>query len=162
MRLTQTLDAIRSQSNFNPRTHKECDVLSTTLTPTPQPFQSTHSQGVRQLLLDQVINAKPFQSTHSQGVRLNLPSCHNVGCLISIHALTRSATALLEQILGQDYYFNPRTHKECDEAVNIYNPEQDDFNPRTHKECDVTLISLIAFASGYFNPRTHKECDRNI
>ncbi len=78
--------------NFNPRTHKECDL--------PQ--------------LHSLLFPEKFQSTHSQGVRRNSIYTNIIASIISIHALTRSATL---DLIGQDYkayHFNPRTHKECD------------------------------------------------
>ena len=58
-------------SNFNPRTHKECD----------HQFQKANT------------NVLLFQSTHSQGVRQSSRAMINSAYPISIHALTRSATA---------------------------------------------------------------------
>ena len=56
--------------NFNPRTHKECDFTGLRMKDIPLVFQSTHSQGVRRL---------------SNLIFADM-------ALISIHALTRSAT----------------------------------------------------------------------
>ena len=55
-------------------------------------FQSTHSQGVRLLVMGFTGKDAIFQSTHSQGVRQQstVKGAFFVG--ISIHALTRSAT----------------------------------------------------------------------
>ena len=57
--------------NFNPRTHKECDLTVFLTTPTIPLFQSTHSQRVRRDTADH------FWGNYT----------------ISIHALTKSATA---------------------------------------------------------------------
>ena len=124
-----------------------------------------------------------FQSTHSQGVRP--PSA--VSCLrvktISIHALTRSATAYSKLPASPLLNFNPRTHKECDDIPSMKSLAQiifqsthsqgvrlktlpkptilgGYFNPRTHKECDRRVVPT-AQSKRYFNPRTHKECDLN-
>ncbi len=100
--------------NFNPRTHKECDLFALPLKPYVLLFQSTHSQGVRHFLLKKPCSTSLFQSTHSQGVRpipvingaigWRFQSTHSQGVrqptrpivcpglTISIHALTRSAT----------------------------------------------------------------------
>ena len=77
---------------FNPRTHGECD----------------------QVLLLQNFVQLWFQSTHSRGVRhQGLWSC-KLTRLISIHALTGSATlyAFVSSVVF--FNFNPRTHGECD------------------------------------------------
>ena len=56
-------------------------------------FQSTHSRRVRRNLLDLTRLTSKFQSTHSRRVRQFV--LNNLLCLsgISIHALTKSATA---------------------------------------------------------------------
>ena len=124
--------------NFNPRTHKECDCRRLTNLSQIILFQSTHSQRVRHALtvhLDGLIifqsthsqrvrHANPnhagkvykFQSTHSQRVRRYLIKFMEVNIYISIHALTKSATALHLFCNISLYYFNPRTHKECDDV----------------------------------------------
>ena len=55
---------------------------------------------------------------------------------ISIHALTKSATAIYVNVNRNRVYFNPRTHKECDKGTSICGFIKIYFNPRTHKECD--------------------------
>ena len=77
---------------FNPRTHEECDGIGKGTLPTHAKFQSTHSRGVR---------------------HLNLPH-YKDWYIISIHALTRSATLQNTQTGTDKIYFNPRTHEECD------------------------------------------------
>ena len=98
-------------------------------------FQSTHSQGVRLTKQVQDATAQIFQSTHSQGVRPNnqvravtsndfnprthkecdkVTTNHITNSVISIHALTRSATVMIGKIRTIKGNFNPRTHKECD------------------------------------------------
>ena len=79
--------------------------------------------------------------------------------------------------------FNPRTHEECDNKINITIKILRCFNPRTHEECDflkhsvcmgildvsihaltrsATPTILIEIPFGFsFNPRTHEECDYN-
>ena len=64
-------------SNFNPRTHKECD----------HQFQKANT------------NVLLFQSTHSQGVRQSSRAMINSAYPISIHALTRSATSMLTALM---------------------------------------------------------------
>ena len=81
--------------DFNPRTHKECDISSVWSTRLFHRFQSTHSQGVRPKIISAI-------TSHF---------------LISIHALTRSATIGGLTITCVTDYFNPRTHKECDLVV---------------------------------------------
>ncbi len=60
--------------------------------------------------------------------------------VISIHALTRSATANYSAVLAVLDYFNPRTHKECDITSGVAWVTGVNFNPRTHKECDVSIL----------------------
>ncbi|CZQ88102.1 Hypothetical protein TR210_672 [Trichococcus ilyis] len=55
-----------------------------------------------------------FQSTHSRGVRLAQLVILPLPVIISIHALTRSATTAGNSRTTQSKYFNPRTHEECD------------------------------------------------
>ena len=58
-------------------------------------FQSTHSRGVRREgALTDLNNAYIFQSTHSRGVRLLSVLPPSGFGVISIHALTRSATRM--------------------------------------------------------------------
>ena len=98
---------------FNPRTHEECDMdnpsmdipgmisihaltRSATLIMLTVLFQiifqSTHSRGVRHFSQVIYFVKYQFQSTHSRGVR-RVSFCSDRGSkLISIHALTRSAT----------------------------------------------------------------------
>ena len=61
-----------SRSGFNPRTHEECDCNSLSL----------------------LVNFLLFQSTHSRGVRPFEQNCTGSQRIVSIHALTRSATLL--------------------------------------------------------------------
>ena len=56
--------------------------------------------------------------------------------VISVHALTRSATLRSNSPAVLTCYFNPRTHEECDIASFILPLHFFDFNPRTHEECD--------------------------
>ena len=56
--------------------------------------------------------------------------------IISIHALTRSATQPIYHLIRQASYFNPRTHEECDTSGTATLVSGSDFNPRTHEECD--------------------------
>ena len=54
--------------NFNPRTHKECDIDDEALIPKDFKFQSTHSQRVRPQYLDH-----DFNSFLNIGLQINLP-----------------------------------------------------------------------------------------
>ena len=100
--------------HFNPRTHEECDDCDSFHAAPPFLFQSTHSRGVRLQTAASLNGRWKFQSTHSRGVRPGAsatnppafldfnPRTHEecdgslVGVaaidIISIHALTRSAT----------------------------------------------------------------------
>ena len=99
-------------------------------------FQSTHSRGVRRKRVSFCLPCFAFQSTHSRGVRQELFKAINKEIAISIHALTRSATPFqvmsklcdaisihaltrsattcTTSVRHKYFYFNPRTHEECD------------------------------------------------
>ena len=145
-------------SYFNPRTREECDFIRWRDKWHTLKFQSTHSRGARQC---RDLNYYPYT-------------------LISIHALTRSATIAALVLHLQLGYFNPRTHEECDIYVDPPYLLSTHFNPRTHEECDKrstpkikpSTISIHALARSaticqssdyqsplYFNPRTREECD---
>ena len=62
--------------------------------------------------------------------------------LISIHALTRSATRPMHKRFRACNNFNPRTHEECDLAVESFRKGNNNFNPRTHEECDFIKSDL--------------------
>ena len=135
---------------FNPRTHKECDKWLFSKLASRPAFQSTHSQGVRPTATATFTCLGSFQSTHSQGVR-----------------------RLHSSWMGRYFkYFNPRTHKECDMWLFLVNllvfrisihaltrsatagasvevVDQNDFNPRTHKECDGQGIDPANFKDSF-------------
>ncbi len=114
-------------------------------------FQSTHSRGVRLDFVESI--GALFQSTHSRTY---------TAVPISIHALTRSATAVAWFFDLVKIYFNPRTHEECDALpFLLFNLAIRDFNPRTHEECDEHLNQSLShrYNRYHFNPRTHEECD---
>ena len=79
--------------------------------------------------------------------------------IISIHALTRSATSIVRRYryMQLKLYFNPRTHEECDEATARHGHErrQGDFNPRTHEECDGVLASRNRWIKAFGFQSTH-------
>ena len=100
-------------------------------------FQSTHSRGVRLWSDTNFRTSYLFQSTHSRGVRHHLTTLFS-SMIVSIHALTRSATFNLSKMcvcfcrfqsthsrgVRLDFFcpvfcfyicFNPRTHEECDD-----------------------------------------------
>ena len=102
-----------TEKSFNPRTHEECDMVSDGNSRAICVFQSTHSRGVRR-----------FVALHSEERRL-----------VSIHALTRSATSM-NGPPDKKKCFNPRTHEECDNSWSMPMESITRFNPRTHEECD--------------------------
>ena len=57
-------------SDFNSRTHVECDTEPAIKAVRPYLFQLTHSRGVRRFPLSCHIPLRKFQLTHSRGVRL--------------------------------------------------------------------------------------------
>ena len=78
---------------------------------------------------------------------------------ISIHALARSATEMLNTRLQSLPYFNPRTREECDQWQHRGRKSICNFNPRTREECDNSLHCPVFYCSN-FNPRTREECDK--
>ena len=80
---------------FNPRTHKECDVCNR--------FWFFHHLQVS-------IHALTKSATRVC-TRPSIPT------RISIHALTKSATCAAWILFSRRFYFNPRTHKECDHNI---------------------------------------------
>ena len=145
-------------SNFNPRTHKECDTWSPAVEDATTGFQSTHHKECDLSLFAFVARRIYFNPrTHKECDRLS----------------TNKQRRL--------YDFNPRTHKECD-AFPIALPNCQEIFQSTHSQRvrplkssimeDQLQISIHALTksathrscqmcqkSTYFNPRTHKECD---
>ena len=174
-----------ADTDFNPRTHEECDPGTWWSINAYGRFQSTHSRGVRPGLQQAIHASVVFQSTHSRGVRLGV----GIGVLqaddpISIHALTRSATRTDYAVGYMTRNFNPRTHEECDNRSWLHGQVYQNFNPRTHEECDNSNqrgygqktefqsthsrgvrpcnAKRSATTCSDFNPRTHEECDQYI
>ena len=82
----------RILSNFNPRTHEECDDYESTFFDFPDLFQSTHSRGVRLSLAFLHNAAFPnFNPRTHEECDAGATAFVKMG-IISIHALTRSAT----------------------------------------------------------------------
>ncbi|CZQ82191.1 Hypothetical protein TES5_191 [Trichococcus sp. ES5] len=84
---------IEVYTNFNPRTHEECDYigkLSYDFALTISIHALTRS--ATNIPLRSSVTWE-FQSTHSRAVRHSLRHAHASLLIISIHALTRSATA---------------------------------------------------------------------
>ena len=121
-------------------------------------FQSTHSRGVRHSPT-LAVNATFLVSIHAlTRSATSACSCLSLASGVSIHALTRSATFLLQTNRLLDISFNPRTHEECDMGGSCRQPYRRGFNPRTHEECDTAGGVAVGFCVR-FNPRTHEECD---
>ena len=148
--------AVGLASDFNSRTHVECD----------------------RLILN--VNHVAKISTHALTWSATVPMGTDVFSVqISTHALTWSATALQMQLtrygtfqlthsrgvrptspdsLHSPKNFNSRTHVECDGAPRPPIKMPVYFNSRTHVECD-DFEREISFVKYYFNSRTHVECD---
>ena len=173
--------AVGLASDFNSRTHVECDRIANAIDEVRDisthaltwsatsshigscaflcGFQLTHSRGVRLVWLDVAVLIIVFQLTHSRGVRPTSPD--------SLHSPKN---------------FNSRTHVECDpwlldlpicikisthaltwSATVRHIAHQCafiNFNSRTHVECDGAPRPPIKMPV-YFNSRTHVECDRD-
>ena len=102
----------------------------------------------------------------------------NTELIVSIHALTRSAT-LDPDLKGSRACFNPRTHEECDKVVwDLVKPKDVSIHALTRSATVLEVVSsnLKLFQSTHsrgvrrfcdkaniysvsFNPRTHEECD---
>ena len=78
---------------------------------------------------------------------------------ISIHALTRSATHLGIKGYGYEINFNPRTHKECDLFVDGVAGVGDSISIHALTRSATPPVSITKLILIHFNPRTHKECD---
>ena len=146
-------------NDFNPRTHKECDCEFSINFIICLLFQSTHSQGVRRcVLIGDMLNFL-FQSTHSQGVRRLSNLIFADMALISIHALTRSATSRVYNDLRIQSIFQS-THSQ---GVRLQkaNKLKPDYLISIHAltRSATFFVPSEKLNSGYFNPRTHKECD---
>ena len=114
MRLAAFTKSLIHRFYFNPRTHKECDSVKVRSVVGITLFQSTHSQRVRpdrtiQRLRNSVISIHALtKSATAQNLALTK------AVKISIHALTKSATNYARSNVWVYFHFNPRTHKECD------------------------------------------------
>ena len=83
---------IQSSSNFNPRTHEECDHEKSVVKVSDHLFQSTHSRGVR---LSEAFQQDESLSISIHALTRSATNTEPMVCIInyiSIHALTRSAT----------------------------------------------------------------------
>ncbi len=89
---SSTRNAWQKNTNFNPRTHTECD----------------------NCVVARVFMFVKFQSTHSYRVRRVCRKLLQAFKRISIHALIQSATQSVSLPLWSLKNFNPRTHTECD------------------------------------------------
>ena len=102
-------------SNFNSRTHVECDHLVRADSTALHHFNSRTHVECDKCCLTVALLRQVFQLTHSRGVRL----------VIFAFAPCRGK------------HFNSRTHVECDvNTAGIFIPTND-FNSRTHVECDI-------------------------
>ena len=79
--------------------------------------------------------------------------------LISIHALVKRATALLQTHSVPPLNFNPRPREEGDTVDRLSNSTSCDFNPRPREEGDEEGLEIIAGWAN-FNPRPREEGDR--
>ena len=121
-------------------------------------FQSTHSRGVRRKWFKRCYNANQFQSTHSRGVRRSGLGDVNDILIISIHALTRSATRVRLQHMHLTVFQSTHSRgvrpsffyrylasiiisihaltRSATDRYTVQSSRAKNFNPRTHEECD--------------------------
>ena len=102
---------------FNPRTHKECDVCNR--------FWFFHHLQISIHALTK--SATRVCTRPSIPTRISIHALTKSATLhesfevrrsdISIHALTKSATCAAWILFSRRFYFNPRTHKECDHNI---------------------------------------------
>ena len=121
--------------HFNPRTHEECDSsmrssVSLVLYFNPR----THEECDCRPRLWRCPRSDFNPRTHEECDTVEQITAQQE--MISIHALTRSATLGNNSNRYHWCYFNPRTHEECDEFIYIRLFHSLYFNPRTHEECD--------------------------
>ena len=107
-------------SNFNPRTHKECDTWSPAVEDATTGFQSTPHKECDLSLFDFVARRTYFN-----------PRTHKECDLNHCNTLRRTC------------YFNPRTHKECD-AFPIALPNCQEIFQSTHSQ---RVRQIIVFCS---------------
>ena len=120
---------------FNPRTHEECDCLFRPKQTLLHKFQSTHSRGVRHpARLSGLVYIPGFNPrTHEECDTLS--NGDTTVEIVSIHALTRSATKNDRSYFS--YLMFQSTHSRgvrLSKRLLLYNGGS--FNPRTHEECD--------------------------
>ena len=121
--------------SFNPRTHEECDPSPVcTIGDKPSFNPRTHEECDFAVLFIKLIY------------------------YVSIHALTRSATLRLRDVVSSVPGFNPRTHEECDYSEMIHLDGGIEFQS-THSRGVRPFPWQIRISGTGFNPRTHEECD---
>ena len=86
-------------------------------------FQSTHSRGVRLQLDSAVLDQLQFQSTHSRGVRPLRLVYNIVTRVVSIHALTRSATPRPSQFVSNEMFQSTHSRGVRRVMSNLFNFE---------------------------------------
>ncbi len=62
---------------------------------------------------------------------------------ISIHALTRSATCAQHDSGSEGFYFNPRTHEECDGIVKGFNDLACTFQSTHSRGVRLRIVAII-------------------
>ena len=172
---------MKNLDNFNPRTHEECDIKPWRLHGVKINFNPRTHEECDALRSDETACTCKFQSTHSRGVRRRLLISPTMSSLISIHALTRSATMVcfgcqqfcvlfqsthsrgVRQFPVSLIWFHvmisihaltrsATSNVTSAPCFSLY------FNPRTHEECDEHVDRQLLLYNN-FNPRTHEECD---
>ena len=127
---------------FNPRTHEECDFGRHSTCSRVNLFQSTHSRGVRLSgSLNQMgagavsIHALTRSATADDGRTKRKRT-------VSIHALTRSATSIVGVKAPKiSVSIHALTRSATRRSAHTQTGSKR-FNPRTHEECDKQLVSL--------------------
>ena len=144
-----------SITNFNPRTHKECDNFTRLSCHLFKNFNPrTHKE------CDHNSKAKSTNksviSIHALTKSATLQSVICVSYfLISIHALTKSATGDTWHSIARRHDFNPRTHKECDFTASTVKGSKQKFQS-THSQ-RVRHLLLLFLYGGIIFQSTHSQ-----
>ena len=145
--------------SFNPRPPAEGDLRRCFRNIIDFLFQSTPSCGVRPRRSSTPSAPPcPFQSTPSCGGRPRHPRAFSHPLQVSIHALLRRATIVVDRVVGDIACFNPRPPAEGDMNIIIWWSALRGFNPRPPAEGD-RRHGLQPAGSRRFNPRPPAEGD---
>ena len=102
---------------FNPRTHEECDKGPTRQTKERKNFNPRTHEDCDKHVDGRVGGSLNFNPRTHEECDADIYGSSNRLKVISIHALTRSATIISPLETYTKNNFNPRTHEECDPVL---------------------------------------------